>query len=205
MPIFFQHTVNDNTRIGVWRIEEGEDFFKESVPLQREVSHPHKRLQHLAGRFLLRYLYPAFPYDLIRIADTRKPYLPNEDFHFSISHCGDYAAAIVSPTLRVGIDIESPQGKISRLKDKFTSEQERAVFQLSFAPDDIRLLTLIWSVKETIYKWYGEGGVDFREHIRLTGHDPDSQVITGLFIKNSTSFSVAYKWLDDLVLCWIVT
>ena len=82
--------------MAVWHIAEPESFFLEQVPLQKQISHPHKRLQHLAGRLLLKELVPGFPVELIRIADTKKPYLENEPYHFSISHCGDYAAAIVS-------------------------------------------------------------------------------------------------------------
>ena len=87
MPIFFQHQINETTRLGIWKIEETEDFFKDNVPLHRDVTHPHKRLQHLAGRFLLQFLFPDFPYELIQIADTRKPFLPRRTisfFHFSL-------------------------------------------------------------------------------------------------------------------------
>ena len=34
-----------------------------------------------------------------------------------------------------------------------------------------QLLTLCWSGKEAVYKWYGLGGVDFKEHIRLRQFD----------------------------------
>jgi phosphopantetheinyl transferase len=27
--------------------------------------------------------------------------------------------------------------------------------------------TLMWSVKESVFKWHGNGGVDFREHIHI--------------------------------------
>ena len=47
-----------------------------------------KRLQHLAGRYLLYALFDDFPLEEIVIADTRKPFLENEKYHFSISHCG---------------------------------------------------------------------------------------------------------------------
>src|ERR1043165_22856 len=124
MPIFFQQQINEYTRLGVWKIEETEEFFKHNVPLHRDVTHPHKRLQHLAGRFLLQYLYPDFPYELIQIADTRKPFLPGEQYHFSISHCGDFAAAIVSKDQRVGVDIEIPVEKIERIRDKFLSTDD---------------------------------------------------------------------------------
>src|ERR1043166_2795194 len=125
MPIFFHQQINESTRLGVWKIEETEEFFKGNVPQHRDVTHPHKRLQHLAGRFLLQYLFPDFPYELILIADTRKPYLKDEEFHFSISHCGDYAAAIVSKKRRVGIDIEIPVEKILRIQDKFLTNVEK--------------------------------------------------------------------------------
>src|SRR5687768_3039321 len=108
MPVFYQQDINATTRLGIWRINEDEAFFKKLVPLHRDVTHAHKRLQHLAGRFLLKYLFPDFPSEQVLIADTKKPFLPGEAYHFSISHCGDYAAAIVSKDMRVGIDIEIP-------------------------------------------------------------------------------------------------
>ena len=101
MPIFYQQDIDENTRLGIWKIEEEERFFLNQVPLQKEITHPHKRLQHLAGRFLLKYLFADFPVKLIKIADTKKPFLEDEAYHFSISHCDDYAAAIVSKTERV--------------------------------------------------------------------------------------------------------
>src|SRR5436189_4798792 len=128
MPIFFQHQINEATRLGIWKIEETEEFFKANVPQHRDVTHPHKRLQHLAGRFLLQYLFPDFPYELIQIADTRKPFLPDEQYHFSISHCGDFAAAIVSKDSRVGIDIEIPTDKVENIMHKFLSREEQQQF-----------------------------------------------------------------------------
>ncbi|HET9826743.1 MAG TPA: 4'-phosphopantetheinyl transferase superfamily protein, partial [Chitinophagaceae bacterium] len=172
MPIFFQQQINGTTRLGIWKIEETEEFFLSTVPLQREVTHPHKRLQHLAGRFLLQFLFPGFPYDLIRIADTRKPYLPEEEYHFSISHCGDFAAAIVSSARRVGIDIEIPSPKVTRIKNKFLADEEISKFEIrsrwpsvpQFEIEHSGRLTLLWSAKESIFKWYGNGNVDFRQH-----------------------------------------
>ncbi|MFX6226067.1 hypothetical protein ABTF68_21555, partial [Acinetobacter baumannii] len=64
---------------------------------------------------MLRVLYPDFPLELIAIADTRKPYLPDEQYHFSISHCGRFAAAIVSSDKRVGIDIENITERVHKI------------------------------------------------------------------------------------------
>ena len=167
MPLIYQHQINTATKIGVWHITEAENFFLQYVPLQRNITHPHKRLQHLAGRFLLRELFPQFPLALIQIADTRKPFLQDEAYHFSISHCGDYAAVIVSTKNRVGVDIEIPHEKIERIQHKFLSEKEKAILQKD-SDDQIKKLTMAWSVKESLFKWYGTGQVDFIEDMNIT-------------------------------------
>ena len=70
-------------------------------------------------------MFEDFPLPLIKIADTRKPFLADEAFHFSISHCGEYVAAIVSKTNRVGVDIEVISEKVVRIKDKFLKREEQ--------------------------------------------------------------------------------
>jgi phosphopantetheinyl transferase len=219
MPIFYQHQINDNTRLGVWKIEEPESFFKGNVPQHRDVTHPHKRLQHLAGRFLLQYLFPDFPYGLIQIADTNKPYLPNEQYHFSISHCGDYAAAIVSSKSRVGVDIEIPVENIIRIQDKFLSENEVKIFNVQLKIPDSRLHTpdlpagqagfilptLLWSAKESVFKWYGAGNVDFRKNIQLFHNQEGKETIDCFFSKNESELVVHYRLFEHLVLSWVIS
>lgn len=179
MPLFFQQHINETTRLAVWHITEDEVFFERLAIPHRPVAHPHKRMQHLAGRYLLRRLFPDFPAHLIRIADTRKPFLEDAAFHFSISHCGDYAAAIVSTKMGVGIDIEIIADKAARIRPKFASEGEWEIVNGKWAmvnkgvPVDSQanreptLATLIWSCKEAVYKWYGRGAVDFKAHIQI--------------------------------------
>ena len=206
MPLFFQQQINNNTRLGIWKIEETEEFFKSNVPQHRDVTHPHKRLQHLAGRFLLQYLFPAFPYELIQIADTRKPFLPDEQYHFSISHCGDYAAAIVSKKSRVGIDIEIPVVKISKIMHKFLSPEEHQTFHLiEPGKDKVPFATLLWSAKEAVFKWYGGGGVDFRRDIQLQKQNDITEMIYCLFLKNNSDLNICYRRFGHLVLTWVVS
>ena len=206
MPIFFQHQINENTRLGIWKIEETEEFFKGNVPQHRDVTHPHKRLQHLAGRFLLQFLFPDFPYHLIEIADTRKPFLPDEQYHFSISHCGDYAAAIVSKDKRVGIDIEIPVEKISNIIHKFLSAKEHETFNMIYtAAEHIPLATLLWSAKESVFKWHGNGAVDFRRHIQLLKQNEGTETIDCLFGKSKQQLEIRYRQFERLVLAWVVS
>lgn len=172
MPLVYQQNINEASRLAVWHIIEPEQFFQGKIMLPRHITHPHKRLQHLAGRFLLTELFEKFPLELIMIADTRKPFLPNEAFHFSISHCGNYAAAIVSKSNRVGVDIEVISEKTLRIKDKFLSQEEQELIRTVLKPVEHQpstfyhqAFTLAWSIKETIFKWVGEGAIDFKEHL----------------------------------------
>lgn len=203
MPVFFQQQINETTRLGVWKIEETEEFFKGNVPVHRNVTHPHKRLQHLAGRFLLQFLFPDFPYKLIQVADTRKPFLKDEQYHFSISHCGDYAAAIVSRKQRVGIDVELVTEKISRIKDKYLHEDEQVLFGITETAPDLQLLTVLWSAKESVFKWYGNGNVDFKKHIQLFNVRKEKQTIDCFFSKSESELVIHYREFHELKLAWV--
>jgi len=220
MPIIYQHNINEHTKLAVWRINEPESFFLQRVPLKKEVSHPHKRLQHLAGRYLLPALFADFPLDAIRVADTRRPFLDNEQYHFSISHCDDYAAAIVSARERVGVDIESITPRIERVRHKFVTPQEwrlLVAYAESRAGDgprvptpDARLLTLLWSAKEVIFKWYGSGQLDFRTHMQLSAPpvtDSDGLITMPFaFSRNGSRFlDVRGLFMDQTVLSWTAT
>ncbi len=204
MPLFYQQNINDTTRLAIWKIEETEEYFSGTVPVQREITHAHKRLQHLAGRYLLRFLFPDFPYHEIEIATTRKPFLPNEQYHFSISHCGDYAAAIVSKTNRVGVDVEMATERVMKIAKKFLHEEEISNFKFEISNANIQHLTLLWSCKEAIFKWWGNGEVNFSEMIRIEHFDLINKgTIDASF--NKTSLQIEYELFDKLCLAWVIS
>ncbi len=205
MPLFYQQYINQFTKLAIWKIEEKEDFFIEIVPLQNNITHPHKRLQHLAGRFLLKFLFNDFPSKDILIADTKKPFLVNEKYHFSISHCGDFAAAIVSSKQRVGIDIEIPVEKIFKISHKFLNDFElnNLKIQHSFTKEN---LTLIWSTKEAMFKWYGAGNIDFKKMLQTTiiNFDNEGDFFSKLKTeKEIYQLKVNYKFFEELILTFI--
>jgi phosphopantetheinyl transferase len=206
MPLVYQQNINAATKIAVWHITEAEDFFLASVPVQREIRHWHKRLQHLAGRLLLKEMYPDFPVELIQIADTKKPFLENEPFHFSISHCGDHAAAMVSKTSRVGVDVELLNEKIENIQHKFMYGSEIKMLNDQIAMPVINSLTLFWSVKESVFKWWGRGTVDFKDDIvirSITGK-PEQGIVHCIF-KNEFVLDVHYLFFNNNFLTWVMT
>jgi 4'-phosphopantetheinyl transferase EntD len=203
MPLVYQQNINAVTKIGVWHIREPEDFFLRQVTLQREITHWHKRLQHLAGRLLLKELYPDFPVELILVADTKKPYLPDEPFHFSISHCGDYAAVVVSRKYRVGVDIEQVNQKIERIIPKFLTDKECTLLP---AGQVAEIATLCWSVKETVFKWNSSAGVDFKKQICIRSILGDAvEGVVHCVFDNATELDIHFLHFNDNYLSWLLT
>jgi phosphopantetheinyl transferase len=212
VAIFFQHSINDATKLGIWKIEEPESFFLRKVPLKQQVTHPYKRLQHLAGRMLLPELFEDFPLQEIIIADTRKPFLEDEEYHFSISHCGNFAGAIASRENRVGVYIELISPRLKGISSKFLTEDERKYLEKwqYLSTLHLQMITIIWSAKEAIFKWYGAGNVDFRKHMVM-----DGVIVTGsdewitipfLFNKHeNVSLKVMARTFDRLVLAYVTT
>ena len=208
MPLFYQHNINDTTKLAIWKIEETEVFFLAKVPLKREIVHPQKRLQHLAGRYLLPFLFPDFPYAEIEIADTRKPFLRDEQYHFSISHCSNYAAAIVSSDKRVGIDVELITPRIEKIKHKFLHPTEIRFINSQSTNQHINLLTILWSAKEAMYKWYGLGKVDFSEMMRTVPFQITNEgEIEAVFMKDTfqKKLTLHYRMNEGLSMVWVVS
>jgi len=201
VPLIYTQTIDEHTQLGVWHITEPEYFFAEKVPLGRSITHPHKRLQHLAGRYILQALVPQFPIHLIQIADTRKPFLENESHHFSISHCGNYAAAIVSTQHRVGIDVETPTDRILTIAHKFFTPKEQALLQAAGLTANPQHATLVWSIKESLFKWYGLGEVDFKAHLKLHSIDAVGNIVHAQIVKPGSIdklLVVHYQWLPPV-------
>jgi phosphopantetheinyl transferase len=208
MPLFYQQNINDTTKLAVWEIREDEPFFDLKVPLDRQITHPNKRLQHLAGRYLLPFLFNDFPNKEIEIADTRKPFLPNEQYHFSISHCSNFAAALVSSTHRVGIDAELITPRLEKIKHKFLHPAELRFVNSQPPNKQLRLLSILWGAKEAMFKWYGVGEVDFSEMMRICSFELKTEgELDAAFLKEDLQQKLVlhYKLMNDLTLVWVVS
>jgi phosphopantetheinyl transferase len=207
VPQIFHHQINDTTQLAVWHITEPESFFASAAQGIRNISHPHKRLQHLCGRYLLQHLVPHFPLHQIVAEHNNKPFLPNHPYHFSISHCDDYVTALVSTTFRVGIDVETVSKKVAAIRHKFLSEiEERMLANETTEQTELQKLTIAWSAKEAMFKWLGESGVDFKEHLvlnTLKGNASNGQILATLNRSNVQYVTLQYNILDSVVLTWL--
>lgn len=211
MSLFYQHDLSADTRLAVWKLEEPEPFFASPGLTESLPKNAYKRLQHLAGRFLLRYLYPELNLESIEVSKSGKPFLPDRSFQFSISHSGNFAAAIVSRNRHVGIDVELETPRIHVVGPKFLGPDDmKFVDEHAHLPAlQLQLMTLLWSAKESMFKWYGLGGVDFKSDMKLKGpltfHSDEHMDMNFQFGK-SLNFDVKVQGriFSPLVLTWVV-
>jgi phosphopantetheinyl transferase (holo-ACP synthase) len=110
------------------------------------------------------------------------------------------------------VDVEKASPTIEKIRNKFLSEQETAIaFEgIEKSGHRLRQLTMLWSAKESIFKWYSLGQVNFKEHICWTEpyfiRSGEMGELCFEFRKGgSVPLSVFYKMFDDLVLTFVFT
>ena len=92
--------------------------------------------------------------------DNGKPHLADGSF-ISITHSFNFSAIIVSKR-PVGIDIEKQRKKIQLIAKKFIGYEFEYLDTMH--DDYVRNLTVIWCIKESLYKLYATPGLSFRQH-----------------------------------------
>lgn len=171
MPVVFSKKIDDQTSLGVWKIEETEPQLLSSLQLKQHeldviagLGNAKRALHWLGTRVLLRTMLNTADYIDCKMDEHGKPYLVNSDTHISLSHSYDYAAVIIGRDKKVGVDIELIKIKIKSIKHKFLSDVELAQKQIG---DNTDGLYVCWCAKEAIYKWHGKKGLEFKAHIHI--------------------------------------
>ena len=166
MPLVFNKD-HHGSQITLWSIEEEEPFFAERIPYRPDSSHAVKRLQQLSSRYLLELMHPSFPFHQVELSKAGKPILAESEFHFSLSHCDGFSAAILGKNAPVGIDVERINPRILRIEKKFFNTNEYQLLSRYNEESRVVYSTLFWSIKETVFKWWGDGAVDFAKQIQI--------------------------------------
>jgi phosphopantetheinyl transferase len=76
----------------------------------------------------------------------------------------------------------------------------------AFDHDVVRMYTLAWSIKEAMFKWYGLGGVDFRQHLHIHEIHPGAGwwKASCSFNKDSVIELTAYiRSIEGIYLSWV--
>ena len=174
-----------------------EDFLYVLTPDElkryRSFSHIKRQREFIATRSLRHAL---FGMEHIHYSKEGAPYIL-QDTYISISHSKNLVAIALNRTFPIGLDLEAIRWDIDRVMHKFLSPEER----LNFDCTDARLLTSIWSAKETLYKLAGRKQIFFSKELhiskvnnswkgRIQNPDHDLLVNLDIFERNGIIFTL---------------
>lgn len=211
MPCILSIQPVDGTNVSVWKITEDESFFCSRLQLNdaensflKTIKHESKRLQWLSSRLMIRQHLNTPDFIELKYLEWGQPKLMNFGHRVSISHTADVSAVVVSRDRHVGTDIELSTQKIEKVAHKFISDKERQQLDRDLSQDE---MMFIWSAKEALYKFYGDGQVDFKKHLWVKIPESFTSGVTDGYIHRRNYFKevkIHFQKIDTgYLLCWI--
>jgi len=189
MPLHSIQRLSPTAVLGLWHLTETPADLWAALPnaaayepLLPATADTKRQAQWLAGRRLAHALFGELPTLLpaetvVRNDATGRPWLAGAppDTVVSLSHSGEWAAAVLAQGGRAGVDIEFIRDKAQRLAGKFLTDDEwhhaRTAPLMSEADTHY---TLLWSAKEALYKLAARRGIIFRQQLLLHEFSPET-------------------------------
>jgi phosphopantetheinyl transferase len=211
MPLYktinFYRSVGTTTQILVWKITESLAQLCNEVSLNPTntlrfngmKSELHQRAFLSVRKLLQEKGYSDFD---LEYDEFGKPHLKDGN-HISISHSHEFSTIIISDQ-KAGIDIELQREKIIKIADKFV-DYEFEFLNKQSQEEYIKKLTVIWGIKESIFKIRNEIGISFKEHIQAKVFEiKDQSGIATLTFQNKTEdFSFHFEEIENFILVYV--
>lgn len=206
MPLHRVICHNETTKIYLWKITESYDQLFSEVALNEKNQlrlHNMKSEMHRRGFLSVRKLleYNGYTDFDLYYDETGKPHL-HDGRHISISHSHEFSAIIISDKV-TGIDLELCRDKAAVIAHRFLHEEEiNALDQHSV--DYIPKITVLWGIKEVIFKIRNEIGISFKDHVRAESFElPDKQTTAFLEMGHTNlSFRVYFENIGNFMLVY---
>ena len=165
MPLLKIIALNDYTQLLLWKITETFDELFNSVALkdvtlarvENMKSESHQKGFLSVRRLLMEAGYTDFDlyYD-----EYGKPHL-NDGKHISISHSHDFSVIVLSD-VNIGADLEILKDKTLKLAPRFMDVSHLENLNKE---DELIKATVVWGIKEAVFKLKNEIGISFKDHI----------------------------------------
>lgn len=196
MPFYREIALEGDGRLSLWKITEEEHFPVELTENSRKRLAGMKLAGHrrsfLAVRMLLQRA-GLTDHDLLYTPDGR-PSL-EDGRHISISHSHGFAALYIG-TEACGIDIEKVSTRLQKAKPHF--------LQNEVVPPGLEPLTIIWTVKEAIYKLSDSRPLSFLTDLHVSSLDLNSGTGTACstFPGWEKEFHFQFERMEGYILTW---
>ena len=201
MPFLKEFIINDKTKIKLWKVMIGELNTKELNSDEKNLLKLKKsnilKEQFLATRKLLALENTDYK---ITYDNNGKPLL-NSKYNISISHSHEIAAIAISDNSKIGLDVQLNENKIFNIQDKFLNPSEK--LNIGENPS-LKILTMIWTSKESIYKAVGLKGISFSDNIKIEKVVEEDKTGIGYYTNGSekVKFDLKFFYVDEYTICY---
>ena len=208
MGIAFRKLIGNSGILAVWEVTESTAQLELSLipeELEEFITKPHlsdkRKREWLATRCLLKTLI-AHP-EKICYHENGAPYLASSSNTISISHSEGFVAVYLHPKDKIGVDIQKARPIVIKGADFFLNDFEKGWI----SSKNVSQHNLIWSAKESIYKYLRESDLDFKNDLQICPVSMEQFGNIEAYIHNKSdikSICLQFEWIGDYVLTWTV-
>jgi len=203
MGLIYKKILSGDALLGLWKITESVQelvsianlsLFDKGI-LSKKINDKRKR-EWLAARCLAKEMLIT-PSE-ISYTEHGKPILETGEYNISISHSELYSAVYLNRQNPAGVDIQKIKPDIGKGIDYFLNNQE----QLWVDRHDFILLNILWSCKESVFKYVSSHELDIKNQIFCTSFEAQPDGLIEVMIRNESQkkLAVHYEVFEDYVL-----
>lgn len=163
------------------------------------ISKEKRKQEWLACRVLLKEM--SGQNAVIGYDPERKPHIIGSAVEISMSHSGEYVCVYLREGASVGVDIQQMKPSISKGAFYFLNDGE---LQWANLEDNVQM-HVIWSAKESVFKYAGDASIDLKKHISINAFSGNQN---GHFEVNlqkgklTEAIQIQFDTFEDYVLTW---
>ncbi len=204
MPIIDDLNLPPKTRVVIWEINESLQnleskivLSENSLKLLNQKKSEIQKKQFLAIRNIFKLL--SIKDNEVKYDKAGKPIF-SQNKVLSISHSGNYAAVIMSDH-SVGIDIETINDRILKIKSKYLETELNYPLELNTETS-----LIYWNIKESVFKAVDKSGIDFKKNILVPPLDIKKNVVKSWYINDDKiySFDTRFKISKKYTLAFVI-
>lgn len=207
MPLHKVVYLSNNTKLYLWKITEDFDTLFKDVSLKdsslkrlEDMKSESHQKGFLAVRMLLKHLdYTDFDlyYDEFGKPHIKPQGCSIKEVEISISHSNDFSAVVISEQ-KVGLDLEQLKEKTLKIAPRFMDVSH--LDNLS-QEEKIKKATVVWGIKECIFKIKNEKGISFPNHIFEDDFSFEDKKATATlrFNDKEENFNIQFDAVEDYI------
>ena len=204
MPIIDDLNLPPKTRVVIWEINESLQnleskivLSENSLKLLNQKKSEIQKKQFLAIRNIFKLL--SIKDNEVKYDKAGKPIF-SQNKALSISHSGNYAAVIMSDH-SVGIDIETINDRILKIKSKYLETELNYPLELNTETS-----LIYWNIKESVFKAVDKSRIDFKKNILVPPLDIKKNVVKSWYINDDKiySFDTRFKISKKYTLAFVI-